>query len=298
MIWIKSYHIHLVEQDPEFATVDCPYKQYCDSVVSLRLPESWMAPHSADRCNWFAHIPPEHYFRPHLFHLFGFPPLKQTIQAQVQTDEDFTQWRVKDVTNLYNQLTINLHLEDLKALHTYIVSDWDEWVHNAPVSWKDDGWLQSHAPLSVALANWPVEQEYSNIHYMSMAIATDLTCILSFLYYDLPPDLATTTITINCKPVSQWEKIPEEQLLDAHNIIYDSPNSSFWQLKENNIYDEDSCQIPHFDGLCSPDVKPCGILINLETITKLFSAIITEDDDLAFNPDIIMDNDNLDIQPV
>ncbi|KAG1811023.1 hypothetical protein EV424DRAFT_1542652 [Suillus variegatus] len=233
----------------------------------------------------------------HIMHTYG-------------TDEDFSRWRVKEVTNLYDQPTINLRLEDLKALHAYIVSDWDGWVRNAPASWKDDGWLQSRAPLSVACrygqnqaiaslnptarcveaANWQAEREYSNIRYMSMAIATDLTC----------------------KPVSRWEKIPEDELLDAHDIIYDSPNSSFRQpvnledfpprdpdtQKENNIYDEDGRRIPRFDGLCSPNVKPCGVLINLESITELFSAIIAEDDGLAFDPDIIMDDENLGIPRV
>ncbi|KAG2029044.1 hypothetical protein BDR03DRAFT_1018980 [Suillus americanus] len=232
----------------------------------------------------------------HIMHTYG-------------TDEDFTQWKVKEVTNLYDQPTINLRLEDLKALHRYIVSDWDEWVHKAPASWKDDGWLQSRAPLSIACrygqnqaiasldpaargveeANWQAEREYSDIRYMSMAIATDLTC----------------------KPVSRWVQIPADELLGAHDIIYDSPNSSFRQpvnledfpardpgtQKENNIYDEDGRRIPRFDGLCSHNVKSCGVLINLETIAELFSAMIT-DDDMALDPDIIMDDDNLHIPRV
>ncbi|KAG2365886.1 hypothetical protein BDR07DRAFT_1373987 [Suillus spraguei] len=233
----------------------------------------------------------------HIMHTYG-------------TDEDFKQWTVKEVTNLYDQPTVDLRLEDLQALHRYIVSDWDEWVHNAPASWKNDGWLQSRVPLSIACrygqnqaiasldptargveeANWQAERQYTNIRYMSVAIATDLTC----------------------KPVSRWEKIPEDELLEAHDVIYDSPNLSLRQpvnledfpsrdpdtQKENNIYDKNGRRIPRFDGLCSPNVKPCGVLINLETITELFSAMITEDDDMALDPDIVMDDDNFRIPRV
>jgi hypothetical protein len=98
--------------------------------------------------------------------------------------------------------TITLRLDDLKLLHQNIVSNWEAWVQESPPSWKADGWLQSHVPLSVACRygqnqpiassnpnarsveerNWQVEREYSNIRYLSMAIATDLTCVSSCLY--------------------------------------------------------------------------------------------------------------------
>ncbi|KAG1849284.1 hypothetical protein DFJ58DRAFT_729576 [Suillus subalutaceus] len=142
----------------------------------------------------------------HIMHTYG-------------TDEDFMQWRVKEVTNLYDQLIINLHLEDLKALHRYIVSDWDEWRAGMGKTKQLRAWIRLLKALK--RANWQAEREYSDIRYMSMAIATDLT----------------------------------------HNV------------------------------------KSCGVLVNLEIITELFSAMITNDD-MALNPDIIMDDDNLHIPRV
>ncbi|KAG1853395.1 hypothetical protein F4604DRAFT_1933291 [Suillus subluteus] len=226
----------------------------------------------------------------HLMHTYG-------------TDEDFSLWKIKDVTNIYATPTLTLRLDDLKLLHRNIVSNWDAWVQEAPPSWKVDGWLQSHVPLSVACRygqnqpiassnpnarsveerNWQVEREYSNIRYLSMAIATDLTC----------------------KPVRSWEEISNEEILESHNIIYDSPDPTFRQpvnlddlplrdlqtQRENNIYDEEGRRIPRFHGICSRNTKPCGVLINLETITELFSTFIPDDDDMALDPDIILDDD-------
>ncbi|KAG1849454.1 hypothetical protein DFJ58DRAFT_842659 [Suillus subalutaceus] len=117
------------------------------------------------------------------------------------------------VTNLYDQLIINLRLE-LKALHRYIVSDWDEWVHKAPASWKDDGmgktkqlraWIRLLKALKRQTGKW------------SANIPTFAICP-----WLLP----------RISPVNQClggVQIPEDELLGAHNIIYDSPNSSFWQ---------------------------------------------------------------------
>ncbi|KAG2090773.1 uncharacterized protein F5147DRAFT_780230 [Suillus discolor] len=226
----------------------------------------------------------------HLMHTYG-------------TDEDFSSWKIKDVTNLYATPTLTLRLDDLKSLHQIMVSAWDAWVEEAPPSWKVDGWLESHVPLSVACRygqnqpiassdpnarsveerNWQVEREYTNIRYLSMAIATDLTC----------------------KPVRSWQEVPNEEILEAHNIIYDSPDPIFRQpanlddfpardprtQKENNIYDEEGHRIPRFHGICSNNTKPCGVLINLETITELFSTFIPDDDSMALDPDIIFDDD-------
>ncbi|KAG1720751.1 hypothetical protein EDB19DRAFT_1835830 [Suillus lakei] len=224
----------------------------------------------------------------HLMHTYG-------------TDEDFLLWKVKDVTNLYAKPTLTLRLDDLKSLHQIIASEWEAWVREAPPSWKVDGWLQSHVPLSVACRygqnqpiasanpdarsveerNWQVEREYSNIRYLSMAIATDLTC----------------------KPVRSWQEVSNEEILESHNIIYDSPDPTFRQpvnlddlpardpqtQKENNVYDEEGRRIPRFHGICSNNTKPCGVLINLETITELFSTFIP--DNMALDPDIISDDD-------
>ncbi|KAG2045993.1 hypothetical protein BDR06DRAFT_1015119 [Suillus hirtellus] len=226
----------------------------------------------------------------HLTHAFG-------------TDEDFSLWKIKDVTNLYATPTLTLRLDDLKSLHQIIVSEWDAWVEEAPPSWKVDGWLQSHVPLSVACRygqnqpiassnpdargveerNWQVEREYSNIRYLSMAIATDLTC----------------------KPVRSWQEVSNDEIMESHNIIYDSPDPTFRQpvnlddlpardpqtQKENNIYDEEGRRIPRFHGICSNTTKPCGVLINLETITELFSTFIPDDDNMALDPDINFDED-------
>ncbi|KAG1769738.1 hypothetical protein EV702DRAFT_1049616 [Suillus placidus] len=235
--------------------------------------------------------------------LAKIPTLSFHLMHTYGTDEDFSLWKIKDVTNLYATPTITLRLDDLKSLHRIMATEWNTWVQEAPPSWKVDGWLQLHAPISVACRygqnqpiassnpgarhveerNWQAEREYSNIRYLSMAIATDLTC----------------------KPVRSWQEVSNEEILEAHNAIYDSPDPSFRQpvnlddvpardpqtQKENNIYDEEGRRIPRFHGICSNSTKPCGVLINLETITELFSAFIPADGDEALDPNVIFDED-------
>jgi hypothetical protein len=65
------------------------------------------------------------------------------------------------------------------------------------MTWKEDGWLAQHQPVSVSCrfgqnqpiastnrqtrrvegANWQAERSYAKIRYMSLAIATDITCV-------------------------------------------------------------------------------------------------------------------------
>lgn len=74
---------------------------------------------------------------------------------------------------------------------------YDDFVANAPPSWLKDGWLQQHIPISVACRygqnqpiastdrhalrvearNWNLERDYTNIRYMSMAIATHISYV-------------------------------------------------------------------------------------------------------------------------
>lgn len=77
--------------------------------------------------------------------------------------------------------------------------EYDNFVANAPASWLEDGWLQQHMPVSVACRygqnqpiastdrhalrvearNWKLERDYANIRYLSMAIATHISYVLS-----------------------------------------------------------------------------------------------------------------------
>jgi hypothetical protein len=94
-----------------------------------------------------------------------------------------------------SQTTWDLRLTDLQELNNTITSDWDEWVADAPRTWKLDGWLLSRAPVAITCRygqnqpiatatdqahaleskNWHAERSYAHIRYVSVAIATDVS---------------------------------------------------------------------------------------------------------------------------
>jgi len=81
--------------------------------------------------------------------------------------------------------------------------------------------------------------------------------------------------------VTEWEPVPDEDILDAHEEIYDhylpeerSPiqPEDLYNLDldhdgfEFNIYDSDGYRIPRRIPLHHPNSEPCGLLADLGTI--------------------------------
>ncbi|KAG2071701.1 hypothetical protein BDR04DRAFT_1154169 [Suillus decipiens] len=220
------------------------------------------------------------------------PSLPIYVMHTYSTDDDISAWRIKDVSNIYSQTTWDLRLDDLLELHKTIIVDWDDWVAAAPRSWKQDGWLLGRAPVAVACRygqnqpiansnsqahvlkarNWHAERSYASIRYLSVAIATDIVCTR----------------------VKRWIKVPNEDIVQQHGIVYDSPDPHIREEVdldnlphrnpvtrcENNVYDEDGHHIPHLHGKTCCNAKPCGLLVNLETISELFSSYIHDQDDI------------------
>ncbi|KAG2358122.1 hypothetical protein BDR07DRAFT_1489883 [Suillus spraguei] len=218
-------------------------------------------------------------------------------------EDDIDGWRVTDATNVYSQCTWQLRLEDVEKLSDCIIESWDDWVEGSPALWKEDGWLVEHQPVSVCCrfgqnqaiassnsqtrcvegANWQAQRLYAQIHYMSLAIATDI--------------IATK--------VNRWEDIANEQILLNHKAVYDSPDPLVRQEvdleelphqdpeteDENKVYDKGGRRIPRCMGMVAPGMKSCGILVNLETVPELFSSFITDDEDMDMDLDVYEDQD-------
>ncbi|KAG2353802.1 hypothetical protein BDR07DRAFT_1495656 [Suillus spraguei] len=233
------------------------------------------------------------------------PNLPIYVMHQYGTDEvDLHGWRIKDVSNIYSQTTWDLRLDDLIDLNTTMASDWDQWVADAPMTWKQDGWLLSRAPVAVACRygqnqpiansnndahtqeskNWLAERSYTHIRYISVAIATDITC----------------------RRVKRWTEVPNEDIIQEHGVVYDSPDPDIREevnldnfphrdphtRRENNVYAEDGRRIPRLHGRSRRDDKPCGLLVNLETISDLFSSYIPDHDDMVLDQDAYAADEN------
>jgi hypothetical protein len=224
---------------------------------------------------------------------------------------------------LSSQATWNLRLTDLQELNATIASDWEEWVAEAPRAWKQDGWLLSRAPVGITCRygqnqpiatatdqahaleakNWHAERAYAHIRYVSVAIATDISYVLSFFQSVLCfPSLPHTYLIISlfrCLRVKRWEEVPNEDIIGQHGVVYDSPDPDVREevdldllphrdphtRRENNIYEENGRRIPRLHGKSRRSTRPCGLLVNLETISELFSSYIPDHPDAAIDED-------------
>ncbi|KIK32147.1 hypothetical protein CY34DRAFT_760389, partial [Suillus luteus UH-Slu-Lm8-n1] len=212
---------------------------------------------------------------------------------------DFKEWKIEDATNILAQKTITLRLQDVLQLNSMMIEQYDDFVANAPPYWLKDGWLQQHIPISVACRygqnqaiastdqhalrvearNWNIERNYTNIRYLSMAVATH----------------------ISCEIVRGWVQVPVNDILSVHDVIYNSPDADVRQpvdiltlplhepgtQRELNVYDEEGRRIPRFVGRTRTNGPKCGLLINLETIPQLFSSYVAHDEHLNLDADIL-----------
>ncbi|KAG2335389.1 hypothetical protein BDR05DRAFT_954111, partial [Suillus weaverae] len=142
---------------------------------------------------------------------------------------------------------------------------------NQPIATVTD-----HAHVMEA-KNWHAERAYANIRYVSVAIATDISCLR----------------------VKRWEEVPNEDIIQEHGVVYDSPDADVREevdlehlphrdpdtRRENNVYDENGRRIPRLHGKSRRNTKPCGLLVNLETISELFSSYIPDHPDAAIDED-------------
>jgi hypothetical protein len=102
-----------------------------------------------------------------------------------------------------------------------------------------------------------------------------------------------------CVRVKRWTEVPNQDVIDQHGIVYDSPDKDIREevdltnlphrdpdtKRENNVYDEDGRRIPRLHGKTCNNAKPCGLLINLETVSDLFTSYIPAYEDMAIDAD-------------
>ncbi|KAG1772198.1 hypothetical protein EV702DRAFT_1048672 [Suillus placidus] len=223
--------------------------------------------------------------------------------------KDFKEWKIEDATNILyvgytstsfafaimilgylndesdnSQKTITLRLQDALHLNRLMIDQYDKFVANAPADWLKDGWLQQHnQPIvsndnhahHVEAQNWNLERDYANVRYLSMAVATH----------------------ISCEVVQGWVEVPVNEILSVHDVIYNSLDLDVRQpmdLPSLPLHEpgtqreiEEGRHIPRFIGRTCINSPKCGILINLETIPQLFSSYVAHDEHLNLDADIL-----------
>ena len=96
------------------------------------------------------------------------------------------------VTDALADSQIHLNYEELKTLDGLMVRGYDDWVEEAPRSWKADGFLEKSSPVVVTSRfgqdariglrgseereseSWRLERDYSKVAFLTIAIATSI----------------------------------------------------------------------------------------------------------------------------
>lgn len=184
---------------------------------------------------------------------------------------------------------------------------YQDWVDDAPDSWKRDGFLTSRKPIAVSIRygqNHPIRLDIDNINieatswnqakrfqeakFVTIAIATQLRSVLLwFSHYDA----LTYHSQSRCQSVDHFRTIPANTLIARHQNLFTSadPNERV-ELEDLNSFillDQSQNEIPVFDinGVriarreiaFNVDNRPHALLMTLPRLYRLFDATHDQD---------------------
>ncbi|KAG2146603.1 uncharacterized protein EDB93DRAFT_1250884 [Suillus bovinus] len=211
----------------------------------------------------------------------------QDIHCRERYPVPLTRAAVKESTDILideNHRRIILRLEDFKRLSHILNTGWDDWVVQAPPSWKEDNFLTNNAPVGVTIRygqnqpllvhgaldderrNWDNDRNYTHIRQFTFSLATHIS------YLD----------------VREWREVPNFQ--NEGGIIYDKSSDDPMRTEVNleglPLLDEDGFEISVYNeqGFRVPRRAPvqfstCGALLDLHSVHELFRS----DDDAHGN---------------
>ncbi|KAG1829891.1 hypothetical protein DFJ58DRAFT_848593 [Suillus subalutaceus] len=215
--------------------------------------------------------------------------LLQDIHCRERYPVPLTRAAVKESTDILGRVDENhrriiLRLEDFKRLSHILNTGWDDWVAQAPPSWKEDNFLTNNAPVGVTIRygqnqpllvhgaldderrNWDNDRNYTHIRQFTFSLATHIS------YLD----------------VREWREVPNFQ--NGGGIIYDKSNDDPMRTEVNledlplldgdgyeiNVYNEQGFRVPRRAPV---QFSICGALLNLHSVHELFRS----DDDNTRN---------------
>ncbi|KAG6370252.1 hypothetical protein JVT61DRAFT_12196 [Boletus reticuloceps] len=193
--------------------------------------------------------------------------------------EPLTRAKVNSVTDILSR-SIDLRLDDVRALDEHFKHQWEDWIEHAPDSWKRDRFLTNNTPVAISMKygqnqqvvrpdmttiearNWKRDRDYAHIKLFRFSIATH----------------------VNHMEVLQWEDIPIGALVANNPIAYDSPDEDEVvrqqvDLETLPILDMDGNEITVYgpDGYrivrrSIADMEEAGGLLDLGKVHTLFEA--------------------------
>ncbi|KAI9433362.1 hypothetical protein H4582DRAFT_2061155 [Lactarius indigo] len=185
----------------------------------------------------------------------------------------------EEVTNVLEHGTIKLNQRNARQLDELMLEGYEEWVENAPSSWKKDGFLEKHSPIvvtsrygqnveigevgneKVEASNWEKERDYSKVAFTTVALAT----------------------LIECTEARTWEEFDGKALKRAFGTLYDGDDKKSRKKvnverlgvmnsdgEEIGIYDSNGRKMPRRRAKRLELDLACGVLMDLENVQNLF----------------------------
>ncbi|KAH8982112.1 hypothetical protein EDB86DRAFT_3086416 [Lactarius hatsudake] len=160
------------------------------------------------------------------------------------------------VTNILDHRTIKLNQRNTEKLDELMSEGYEEWVENAPRSWKKDGFLERHSPIVVTswygqnveiseggnemreASNWNEERDYSKVAFTMVALVT----------------------LIECTEVTLWEVFDPKVLKQTFGMLYDGDNKK--SRKKVNLQ--------RLLMMTEEEDPACGVLMDLVNMHDLF----------------------------
>ena len=216
---------------------------------------------------------------------------------------------------------INLNLATLKDLDNAIVESYENWIEEAPVSYKQDNFFPARRPVAVTSrfgqnqqladteplrveerSNWARECDYTRIRFITIALATHLRYFVFISHHFIH-----TILFHRVRVVNSWRDRDVNQIIQYHP---DGVFTSFdpvdrrrilWnELTNMDILDAAGSEIPIYCGKgftvprriprFSRNTLPHGVLMDLRSVKDLFQTPWEDDIDLGLDdedsPDI------------
>ncbi|KAH8978533.1 hypothetical protein EDB86DRAFT_2836679 [Lactarius hatsudake] len=206
---------------------------------------------------------------------------------------------------------LNLESRNTEKLDELMSEGYEEWVENAPRSWKKDGFLERHSPIVVMsrygqnveiseggnetreASNWNKERDYSKVAFTTVALAT----------------------LIECTEVTSWEVFDPKVLKRTFGTLYDGDNKNSRKKvnlqrlpmmteegTEIAIYDESGRKIPRRRATRQIEDPACGVLMDLVNVHNLFHPSreypLSEDDRMEEYDELRPETGRVDVYPL
>ncbi|KAG9308132.1 hypothetical protein JVU11DRAFT_12486 [Chiua virens] len=173
-------------------------------------------------------LTPEHAYMAVMFFAFLLSEMHfQDVSYRLKYPHPISANAVRQSTELLGRLDENhrsfqLTLAQTRDLDRHIRAHWDAWVHDAPESWKRDGFLTQNSPVALTVRygqNQPICHSHRPEHLQEESNAWDRDRDYSHLR------LAAFSLAhhLSFREVVNWENLSGPALHRFHGDLYDLP---------------------------------------------------------------------------